>query len=314
MATCPAGHSSTATDYCDVCGMPIDAAAPAPAAAATVAAEPQPCPSCGTVNSPDALFCEACGYDYTTGSMPRTAEQPAVPASPGAQPVEAAESAAAESERPDAPATATPETDHALPPTLAGTPTSGGVALEAEVPLTASDAQAAPPAPASGPAEGDQAAEAPTATPALSEPVDAGSSRPVAWVAEVWIDPDWYATQGSTDPLPSPGLPDVVPLRKSSLLVGRVSISRNIHPDVDCELDTGVSRRHAQLTTDGTRWWVEDLESANGTFVGPSSGPLPAMPIPRGRVEVAADQRLYVGAWTRIVIRRATEDEQQAFA
>ena len=132
-------------------------------------------------------------------------------------------------------------------------------------------------------------------------------------MAELWIDPDWYAAQGSTDPLPSPGLPDIVPLVKETNLIGRVSTSRNIFPEIDCELDTGCSRRHARLTTDGSRWWIEDLESANGTFVGSAAGPLPAMPIPRGRVELAPDQRIYVGAWTRIVIRRATEDEQEAF-
>ena len=88
-------------------------------------------------------------------------------------------------------------------------------------------------------------------------------------MAEVWIDPAWYEAQESPDPLPSPGLPTVVPLRGRSLLVGRTSQSRNIHPAIDCEADSGVSRRQAQLTTDGHRWWVEDLESANGTFVGP---------------------------------------------
>ena len=132
-------------------------------------------------------------------------------------------------------------------------------------------------------------------------------------MAEIWIDPDWYATQGSTDALPSPGLPDVIPLRASSALIGRTSMSRNIHPDIDCDLDNGVSRRHAQITTDGTRWWIEDLESANGTFVGSSAGPLPADPIGRGRVEFAPDQRIYLGAWTRVVVRAATDDEKQAF-
>ena len=32
-SVCPAGHDSTADDYCDVCGMPIDATAVLPAAA-----------------------------------------------------------------------------------------------------------------------------------------------------------------------------------------------------------------------------------------------------------------------------------------
>ena len=106
------------------------------------------------------------------------------------------------------------------------------------------------------------------------------------------------------------GLPVVVPLRSKSILIGRTSRSRNIHPEIDCESDSGVSRRQTQLTTDGSRWWVEDLDSANGTFVAPATGPIPTDPIPvRGKHELAADDRIYVGAWTRIVIRRATDDE-----
>ena len=113
--------------------------------------------------------------------------------------------------------------------------------------------------------------------------------------------------------MPSPGLPVVVPLTVRSVLVGRVSASRSIHPDIDCTSDTGVSRRHAQLTTDGQRWFVEDLGSSNGTFVGPASGPLPDQPIPVGpRTELDADDRVYVGAWTRIVVRAATDDERAA--
>jgi hypothetical protein len=158
------------------------------------------------------------------------------------------------------------------------------------------------------------AEDAPAAAPAADAPAAPAPRPTVEWVAELWIDPDWYAAQGSTDPLPSPGLPDIAPLVKESNLVGRVSHSRGIFPDVDCELDTGCSRRHAMLTTDGTRWWIEDLNSANGTFVGSAAGPLPAMPIPQGRVELTPGQRIYVGAWTRIVVRRATEDEQEALS
>jgi hypothetical protein len=141
------------------------------------------------------------------------------------------------------------------------------------------------------------------------------SSEAFDWVAEVWIDPAWYEAQQSPDPMPSPGLPVVVPLRSKSILIGRTSRSRNIHPQIDCESDTGVSRRQTQLTTDGGRWWVEDLDSANGTFVAPATGPIPSDPIPvRGKHELAADDRIYVGAWTRIVIRRATDDEKATLA
>jgi hypothetical protein len=72
-----------------------------------------------------------------------------------------------------------------------------------------------------------------------------------------------------------------------------------------------VSRRQAQLTTDGRRWWVEDLQSSNGTYVGAASGPLPVDPVPPGqRQELAEDARIYVGAWTRVVVRRATPEER----
>ena len=71
-----------------------------------------------------------------------------------------------------------------------------------------------------------------------------------------------------------------------------------------------VGRRHAQLTSDGRRWWVEDLQSSNGTYVGAASGALPTDPVPPSqRRELSEDDRIYVGAWTRLVVRRATSEE-----
>ena len=141
-------------------------------------------------------------------------------------------------------------------------------------------------------------------------PPPAAPDGAVEWVAEVWVDPDWYTSQGVTEPLPSVGAPAVVPLADRSVLVGRTSASRNIHPQIDCSADSGVSRRHAQLSTDGQRWWVEDLQSSNGTFVSGTGEPMPATPIvPGQRVELADDDRVYVGAWTRIVVRRAAPGE-----
>jgi hypothetical protein len=142
-----------------------------------------------------------------------------------------------------------------------------------------------------------------------------GAGERFEWLAEVWVDPDWYQTQEAEDPCPSPGLPVIMPLRHRSVLLGRVSTSRNTHPEIDLSSDPGVSRRHAQLTTDGTRWFVEDLGSSNGTFVGQASGPLPEDPISVGpKTELGDDDRLYVGAWTRVVVRRATPDEVDAYA
>jgi hypothetical protein len=254
-SVCPAGHTSSSDDYCDVCGMPIDpsavdAAPPAaPSQPPSAPASPSPaspgplqggqtCPSCGTPNVADALFCEACGYDFTTGTMPRPVAAPIPNAAPG---------------------------------------------------LSGEDVESNQPTPSTPP----------------------GVAAPFDWVVEIWIDPTWYEAQESPDPLPSPGLPVVVPLRGRSVLVGRTSASRNIHPEIDCETDSGVSRRQAQLTTDGTRWWVEDLESANGTFVASAAGAVPEDPIPVGvKRELNPDDRVYVGAWTRLVIRQATDEEK----
>jgi hypothetical protein len=56
---------------------------------------------------------------------------------------------------------------------------------------------------------------------------------------------------------------------------------------------------------------VEDLDSANGTFVGSAAGVLPEDPIPAGvKRELNSDERLYIGAWTRLVIRPATDEEK----
>ncbi|MCW5951293.1 MAG: FHA domain-containing protein [Propionibacteriaceae bacterium] len=305
MPICPAGHHSAATDFCDTCGLPL------PAAAATPVPPPAPaplqppaavvCPACGTPNVADALFCEACGHDFIGGA---NAARPATPTIPAPEAVRDDTASDAPADRGTEPAEASSESrDSVTPDLIPGLPPE-------------ESAQAEPaqlPSPVSTPAE--RAPEPPPAIPGLAEgPVSPHYAPRVDWIAELWIDPDWYAAQGSTDPLPSPGLPDIVPLVKESNLIGRVSTSRNIYPEVDCELDTGCSRRHARLTTDGTRWWIEDLESANGTFLGTAAGPLPAMPIPRGKVELAPDQRIYLGAWTRIVVRRATQDEQEAFA
>lgn len=65
MATCPDGHQSIATDYCDVCGSPIGAPAPTTAAAL--------CPSCGSPST--GRFCEVCGADSALPTpVPRPAE------------------------------------------------------------------------------------------------------------------------------------------------------------------------------------------------------------------------------------------------
>jgi hypothetical protein len=263
---CPDGHLSDSTDYCDTCGLPIGASSdldlgPAPTVPAPLslvpplpAADDKPCPNCASLVPSDDLFCEVCGYDFTTGALPTPITAP------------------------------------------------GGVPVTGSASVSASGPAVVTPAPGgSGPGSG----------PGLGLAGAGAGPGQLTWVAEVWVDPDWYATQESDEPCPSAGMPVVMPLWDTSVLVGRRSASRNIHPQVDCGADHGVSRRHAQLTTDGQRWWVEDLQSSNGTFVGPAGAPIPTTPVSPGqRTEFAPGDRVYVGAWTRIVVRKATPDEQ----
>ena len=99
---------------------------------------------------------------------------------------------------------------------------------------------------------------------------------PLEWVAEVWVDPQWYAVQEAEEPMPSPGLPAVVGLTARSLLIGRVSPSRNIHPDIDCTSDTGrqpparpADDRRPALVRRGPRLVQRDLRRARvGTVAG----------------------------------------------
>jgi hypothetical protein len=98
---------------------------------------------------------------------------------------------------------------------------------------------------------------------------------------------------------------------KESALIGRHSSSRNINPDIDCEPDTGCSRRQAYLTSADGYWYINDLESSNGTFVADATASLPDEPI-TARTQITPDMRIYVGAWTRIVVRPAIEQELQS--
>lgn len=66
MPTCPEGHESETTDYCDECGTPMSGK---PKAAQAPAPPPPPPPveaTCANCGAPrDGRFCEECGHDAT---------------------------------------------------------------------------------------------------------------------------------------------------------------------------------------------------------------------------------------------------------
>jgi hypothetical protein len=122
---------------------------------------------------PDALYCEDCGYDFTTGQFPRPLEP--------------------------------------RPGVLVTQPETGSVPLGSSgavpvlgVPVSRADAAPAAVASSAVPDDGGQ-----TLAPPLTS---ARVSGHVEWVVEIWIDPDWYAAQDVNDPCPSPGVPWVIPI------------------------------------------------------------------------------------------------------
>lgn len=240
---CPNGHQSGDPEWCDTCGAPIGgasvnaspgaaspavptstpmeraaAAASSPMASSSTAAVMIDCPNCGLSNDSSNLFCEQCGYDFTTGQappQPATVEPPEEPAS-----------------------------------TLDST---------------------------------------------------------VKWVVVVEVDPVWFGLKGSLADQPCPpASSSTVALSQRTALIGRSSQSRDIHPEIALEGDTGVSRRHAQLVRDGDEVSVIDLSSTNGTYVVPAGAEPTADTdaIQAGLPTQLHDgDRIYLGAWSRLTIR-----------
>jgi hypothetical protein len=273
MATCPKGHTSVATDYCDECGSPIGAPQVAPqsglaggagpaAGTPAVAGSGDTCPTCGTTRA--GRFCEVCGHDFVLGDP-----QPEAPATP-----------------PPAEATGGP---NGVPATPVVEPTE-----EAGVPPVVPVGDA-------GALAGGNAA----ATPAASVAGAAG------WRVVAAADKEYYARMQAMSGPDAQQLqfPAFCPERRFTLaqtqvLIGRRRPSRGIEPGIDLTgppEDAAVSHAHALLMagTDGT-WSVVDLDSANGTYLNDSADAIePHVPVP-----VKDGDRIHLGAWTTLTVQR----------
>ena len=266
MPTCPAGHDSTDSDFCDVCGMRIGGAAPAaapdsgPASAPDAASGPDPgagpapaapdaaavaCPQCGTTKT--GQFCETCGYDFASG-------KPAT--------------------RPAKPEVAATDLGHAGPAEAPG----GGDAAAFGGAVTATG-------------NGDAPGSLATVWTAV---VSADRAYYDSVVAEG--GPDAASIE----------FPGYCPERRfrlsgQEMRIGRRSVSRGLEPEIDLTgppTDPGVSHLHAVLIAqpDGT-WVVLDPGSANGTMV--NSGEIPG----GVKVPLHDGDRICLGAWTVLTIR-----------
>jgi hypothetical protein len=143
-----------------------------------------------------------------------------------------------------------------------------------------------------------------------------GSGEPAAstsWTVVITADRAYYdqvveqAPDGAAVAIEFPaGVPErVLPLVGGELRIGRTSMSRGLVPEIDLSgppEDPGVSHLHAVLALRGDDWTLIDTGSTNGTTVNGSGQALPV----DLEVPVGDGDRIHVGAWTTIILRRTT--------
>lgn len=165
-----------------------------------------------------------------------------------------------------------------------------------------------------GPAQGGYGYPHPGATQAPPPPGPAfpqQQQQPLTWMATIGPDREYFMAmmQRSGPEAAGLNLPAYSPEQQRTLTGNQVTIGRRRHstgdtPDIDLSVppeDPGVSHQHAVLVQqpDGT-WAVVDQNSTNGTTVNGSEDPIqPFVPVP-----LQDGDRVHVGAWTTITIRR----------
>ncbi|MFG2308593.1 FHA domain-containing protein [Streptomyces sp. NPDC048566] len=135
--------------------------------------------------------------------------------------------------------------------------------------------------------------------------------QPVSWSATIGPDREYFMAmmQRSGPEAAGLNLPAYSPEQQRRLTGDQLTIGRRRHstgdtPDIDLSVppeDPGVSHQHAVLVQqpDGG-WAVVDQNSTNGTTVNGGEEPIqPFVPVP-----LQDGDRVHVGAWTTITIRR----------
>lgn len=134
---------------------------------------------------------------------------------------------------------------------------------------------------------------------------------PATWTATIGPDRDYFMAmmQRSGPEAAGLNLPAYSPEQQRTLTGNQITIGRRRHstgdtPDIDLAVppeDPGVSHQHAVLVQqpDGN-WAVVDQNSTNGTTVNGGEEPIqPFVPVP-----LQDGDRVHVGAWTTITVRR----------
>ncbi|MFF9685717.1 FHA domain-containing protein [Streptomyces sp. NPDC014623] len=134
---------------------------------------------------------------------------------------------------------------------------------------------------------------------------------PGSWTAVIAPDRDYFLAmmQRSGPEATGLNLPAYSPEQRLALTGGQITVGRRRHstgesPDIDLSVppeDPGVSHQHAVLVRqpDGS-WAVVDQNSTNGTTLNGAEDPIqPYVPVP-----LQDGDRVHVGAWTTITVRR----------
>ncbi|MFI6350776.1 FHA domain-containing protein [Streptomyces sp. NPDC050560] len=142
-------------------------------------------------------------------------------------------------------------------------------------------------------------------------PPTGGYAPPAVWTATIGPDREYFMAMMHRSGPEATGLnlPAYSPEQQRQLQGPQVSIGRRRHstgdtPDIDLSVppeDPGVSHQHALLVAqpDGS-WAVVDQNSTNGTTVNGAEEPIqPFVPVP-----LQDGDRVHVGAWTTITVRR----------
>lgn len=259
-------------------------------------AQANDCMNCGYPNKPGDQFCDNCGTHLVPASAFPPSEAPAPP--PPAEPPQSIPTPGAEISVDECPncghSTAADEqfclncgfqlteTQSAAPSVQSQAP-SAPPAWEAASPPSPPAASGSPPPPSSAPAPAAQACSncgyARTAGEMFCDncgmqfeeaslPVSTPAPAPIPQAPPHIPEPAFItgklviqSTQAEVS----------LPAGKTELLIGRSDPVRSVFPDIDLTIhggdSSGVSRKHARLSLQGTQVYIEDLNSTNFTFL-----------------------------------------------
>ncbi|AWK08705.1 forkhead-associated protein [Streptomyces spongiicola] len=197
------------------------------------------------------------------------------------------------------------------PPAPPGFPQA--VPAPPQQPLSAGDDDwmLSPPPPPQPHAQQPHAQQRPGGQQHPAPPPQQSPYEPAGWTVAIAPDREYFMAmmQRSGPEAAGLNLPAYSPEQQLALSGDQITIGRRRHstgesPDIDLSVppeDPGVSHKHALLIQqpDGS-WAVVDQNSTNGTTVNGAEDPIqPYVPVP-----LRDGDRVHVGAWTTITIRR----------